>query len=80
MNYQEFLMKSDAELRGRKVRTLKELRNTHCAIPAGTVCTITRKGSGFNIQGEPCPECRVRVCISGVNPLDVELLPAEEVK
>jgi len=63
--------------KGKKVRTLYELRNGYTVIPEGTVLTITRKSSGFTLEGEPCEHCGVQVRISKVEPYSVELIEAD---
>ncbi len=78
MNYNEYKRTTCRELKGRKVRTLRELRNSWCVIPKGTICTITHKSGGLEIESEACPDCGVKVCISKVQPTSVELLPKEE--
>ena len=62
---------------GRKVRTLRELRNYWGMIPAGTVCAVDDNHSGLRLATEPCDHCGVKIYISRVPESDVELLPLE---
>lgn len=66
---------TEDELVGRKVKTLEPMANGKMEIPAGTVCTITRKWGGFNLKAEPCESCGVSVYITRVSPEQVEFLP-----
>lgn len=59
---------------GKKVRTLREMKNGLMIIPAGIICEITRKFKGFKLTSEPCKHCGVRVRISEVPFCDVELI------
>lgn len=60
---------------GRKVRTLRELRNSLCSIPKGTVCTVTSTWrSGVMLRGEACRKCGVEVYIAQVHRDAVELV------
>jgi hypothetical protein len=68
--------RTEAWFKGKRVRTLCELRNGYAVIPEGAVLTITRKSSGFTLEGEPCEHCRFQVRISKVSPCDVELAEA----
>lgn len=65
---------TDREFRGRKVKTLVELSNGWCRIPPGTVCTVTKKYDGFDLLGDPCITCGVKVAISHVPPRDVDFV------
>lgn len=66
--------RTEAWFRGKRVRTLRELRNGYTVIPKGAVLTITRKSSGFLLEGDPCEHCGVRIRISKVSPCEVELV------
>ena len=68
---------TNKELVGRKVRTLDDLGTRLVFIPAGTTLTITHKYNGFELEGQPCPTCKVQVRITRVRPVQVELLPRE---
>ncbi len=59
---------------GKKVRTTIKLQNGLLVIPPGSICTITRKFGGFNLVSEPCEHCGVRIRISRVPHIDVELV------
>lgn len=49
-----------------RVLTMENIGNGFLVVPAGTVCTVTRKYGGLNLQSEPCEKCGVKVCISKV--------------
>lgn len=68
----EYERRTDADWRGTRVRTRRPLSTQHLAIPAGTVLTITRKFSGFNLQTDPCAHCGVAVRITKVPYTDVD--------
>ncbi|MCE2494590.1 MAG: hypothetical protein J4F40_18665 [Alphaproteobacteria bacterium] len=65
---------TNAQLIGRKVRTLRTLSNRVEEIPIGTALTIVRKHSGFHLTGDRCEHCGVRVFIHGVEASAVELI------
>jgi hypothetical protein len=64
------------EWRGVKVRSLRALRNGWAEMPAGTIFTITRKFSGFDLESDPCEHCGIKMRISRVQPQDLELVDA----
>ena len=63
------------EMRGRRVRTLTELRNGHGVIPKGATATITDKHRGLALVMDACESCGVQMRISRVSYSDVELQP-----
>ena len=63
------------QLKGRKVRVNRELRNGMMVIPEGAIATIDDKHGGFSLTSDPCPHCGVRISISKVPPQDIDLLP-----
>ena len=65
---------NEAFFLNRKVRTLKEMQNGYAVIAKGTICKITRKYGGFDLNTEPCDACGVKVRISRVGFRDVELV------
>ena len=60
--------------KGRKVKTLMELKNGWMIIPAGTICTIEGKHSGFSLRSSACVRCGVGIRIGRVQPPQVELI------
>lgn len=68
---------TNAQLAGRRVRTLVEMRNGRFVIPPGSTAVIERKFKGFELLFDPCPHCRIQSSISRVSPRHVELLPEE---
>lgn len=63
------------DLVGRKVRTLRDMRNSLIIMPAGTECTVTSANTHISIEGPPCAHCNVRSLMRRISRLDVELLP-----
>lgn len=63
-----------AQLKGRKVKTLRELRNGYLTIPKGAELTIVGKHSGYGLRGDPCPQCGVQVHISKVDGYALEFI------
>ncbi|MHC4617241.1 MAG: hypothetical protein ACYTEQ_05760 [Planctomycetota bacterium] len=60
--------------KGKKVRTLTELRNGYMVIPEGSICEIRFKYNGFDLTGPRCERCGVAVSIGRVSYRDVELV------
>lgn len=63
-------------LRGRKVRTLKDITNKGgCGISAGSIATIISvvRGKGLYIKTEKCPHCGQYSYITGVRREELEL-------
>ena len=75
MNRGAYAHTPEWKLKGRKVRTMRDLENGWGRIPAGTIATITKKHGGFSLMTEPCPHCGLRASISKVQYQDVFLLP-----
>ncbi len=65
---------TEREFRGRRVRSLVELKNGWGSLPAGKILTIEKKFNGFNLISDPCPTCGFRLSISRVKPRQIELL------
>jgi hypothetical protein len=74
MDAETYKTTTEKVFKGKKVRTLIEMRNGLMVIPEGTICTITRKYQGFNLTSEPCKSCGVQIRISRVHRRDVELI------
>ncbi len=74
MTEKEYRTMTEKELKGRKVRTLKDLGSHIQHIPKGTILTIEGKGGGLRLASKACPTCGVVVYIRGVIPQEVELL------
>lgn len=77
-----FRRMTEAELKGRKVRLLREIRTKGGRIfGAGTEMQIVRKWKGLELeQTTMCPACNcgLRSSIQKVDYADVELLPQVE--
>lgn len=58
----------DRDWQGVRVRTTRDLRNGMVKISRGAIATITRKFSGFEIEVEPCPRCKVGARVTRVPP------------
>ena len=73
----EYLQKKEEFWIGKKVRTLREMRNGWVIIPVGTILKIRRKYQGFTLEAvEICPHCKIgnRLDISRVSPEALELV------
>jgi hypothetical protein len=68
---------NEAWFLGKRVRTLRDLRNGVTLIPKGTVLTIARKSSGFLLEGLPCERCGISVRISDVSHRDVDMVESD---
>lgn len=63
------------DLRGKRVRTRRQLRNGFSVIAAGTEGTVYTAGSnGLRIDFAECPHCHVQIHITRVDRNDIELL------
>jgi hypothetical protein len=65
---------SDREWRGKRLRLLRPVQNTYVILPAGTIVTVKRKFKGFEIEGEACRCCGVRVRMTKVLPQSFEVV------
>lgn len=77
----EYFRKPESFWMGKKVKTLRDMRNGWVEIPKGTILKITRKYQGFSLEGvEVCPHCKIgnRLSISRVEPIAVELLEDQD--
>ena len=63
---------------GRKVKSIKALRNGVYRFPAGITWTIERKQGGFELLSDPCPHCGIRAWITKVSPGDVEFIDPDD--
>lgn len=63
---------TEKEFIGRKVKSLKTMRNGMFNFPAGMTWTIQRKQGGFELLSDPCPHCGIRAYINKVSPADVD--------
>ncbi len=59
--------KTESWWRDQRVLTMESLTNRFHVIPAGTVCTVTRKYGGLSLRSEPCEQCGLMVNISKVS-------------
>lgn len=74
MTYDQYTKTTDKVFVGQKVRLKREMKNGRMVIPAGSICTITRKFGGFNLNNSPCEHCGVRIRITRVPYQDVDLI------
>lgn len=74
MNNKQYLRMTATQLKGRKVRLLRDIRTGSMVIPKGSICTIQDKYSGLELDGPACTHCGVRVIVRKVAPQDVDLL------
>ncbi len=63
------------EFEGRRARVTRDIGNRVGSIKAGSVVTIERKFKGFEVVSEDCEHCGVRLRITRVDPMFIELLP-----
>lgn len=47
-------------------RTTQELSNGYARVPAGTLCRVTAKINGFEIEADQCPCCKIRLRVTKV--------------
>lgn len=73
----EYSRKPESYWRGKKVRALRPLQTGQGRVPAGTICTITKKFSGFSVETEACPHCGAQWFASKANYTAFELVGAE---
>jgi len=59
---------------GKRVRTLRDLRNGVMSIRKGTVCTVRHAHRGAELESRPCPCCGVTIHITRVAWDDLEFL------
>lgn len=71
----EYKKYTAAELRGRKVRALVDIRSHVADVPAGTILTVLGKRGGLDLEMDRCERCQVAFHVHGVDPYNVELLP-----
>lgn len=65
-------------LRGRQVRTRRDMQNAYTKVPAGTIVRAAGSWrSGVNIETPKCEHCGVSVFIGKVHRDDLELVPDE---
>jgi len=60
------------EFIGRKVISLRPMRNGMFIFPAGMTWTIEGKQGGFALLSDPCPHCGIKAYINKVQPVDVD--------
>lgn len=77
MNRQDYNRLTSDQFKGRKARTTRVIKNGVGSIPAGTVVTIARKFSGFEIETPRCSCCGVSLFVTRVEPDALDLIPTE---
>ena len=65
---------TEEQWKGRKVRSLRDMRNGYAELPAGTIFTITGKYKGFSLVSDPCATCGVKIHIGRVSGASLELV------
>ena len=68
---------TEKEFIGRKVKSIRALKNGLYRFPAGMVFTIQRKQGGFELLSDPCPHCGIQASVSKVEPQAVEFVGQE---
>jgi hypothetical protein len=74
MTTREYKNYTQAQLIGRKVKALRELKNGYSIAPAGIILTITGKQNGIHAVGPRCKSCGVAVYFKKIEPAALELL------
>ena len=63
------------DYKGRRVRTLKDLKNGWGIIPAGALASIDYQGpTGSSLIIDPCSCCGVKAIISAIQASDIEFV------
>jgi len=57
---------------GDVVRSRREMRNGYAVLPAGTLFTVRRRFSGYDLDSHPCDRCGVQIRISRVGDAALE--------
>ena len=52
---------------GDVIRSRREMRNGYAVLPAGTLFTVRRRFSGYDLDSHPCDKCGVQIRISRVD-------------
>lgn len=68
---------TEKEFIGRKVKSLRPMKNGLYRFPAGMTFTIQRKQGGFELLSDPCPHCGIRATVNKVQPHDVVFVGEE---
>lgn len=74
MDWKTYKRLTFKELNRRKVTTLRPIQNSYVRIPEGSVGTIVDKHGGFQLEFDPCSECKMQARISKVEPGKVDLI------
>lgn len=71
----EYRRLPESRWKGKTVSLLRPIATNGGAIyPAGARAVIVRKLKGFEIRGEPCSCCGVRLLLKQVSPMDLEIV------
>lgn len=52
---------------GDVVRSRREMQNARAILPAGTLFTVKRRFSGYDLDSHPCDKCGVQMRITRVD-------------
>lgn len=74
MDYKTYKKHTEKFFIDKKVITGIKMQNGNMTIPKGSICKITRKFKGFSLESLPCEKCGVRIRITQVSHIDVDLL------
>ncbi len=72
IGWREYRRLTDAQVRGRLVRTLVALETPSMRVPAGTVLTVRGKWKGYALEATTCPACGVTMQMRKVPPADLD--------
>ena len=65
------------EMKKMKVRSRIEFLTKEAAVPAGTVFTIDDKFGSLHLRSEPCAHCGRSVYVSGIFPIELDIVEDE---
>lgn len=78
ITYSEYKRLTNDEVVGRRVVLRQDINIGWLIAPKGLICTITRKFNGYEMIGDPCPKCGVRVRMKRVPSVCCDFVYGEE--
>ncbi len=76
----KFKNKTDDWWKGKKVKSLVELKNSWASLPAGTIFTVERKWAGLQLRSDPCEHCGMRLYITKVPYESLEIIEITKIE
>lgn len=77
VNRRDYNRLTSDQFKGRKARTLRKIESRLLSLPVGSIVTIVRKFSGFEIATPECQCCGVSVFMTRVGFEALDLLPTD---